>query len=54
MASEVDLALLIDLRDGVVHAAVNEEIEERLLVAFVQQADASLADLRRNRADFWG
>jgi hypothetical protein len=52
-ASEADLALLIDLRDGVVHAAQDEEIDERLLVAFVQHADAMLADMDRSRADFW-
>jgi hypothetical protein len=52
-ASEADLALLINLRDGVVHAAVDEEVEERLLVAFVQQADACLVDMSRSRYDFW-
>jgi hypothetical protein len=53
LAPEADLALLIDLRDGVVHAALDEEVEERLLVAFVQQADAILADMSKPRADFW-
>jgi hypothetical protein len=53
-ASDADLALLIDLRDGVVHAALDDEVEERLLVAFVQQADATLADMGRPRAAFWG
>jgi hypothetical protein len=53
-ASDVDLALLVDLRDGVVHAALDDEVEERLLVAFVQQADATLADMGRPRAAFWG
>jgi hypothetical protein len=53
-ASDADLALLIDLRDGVVHAALNDEVEERLLVAFVQQADATLIDMGRPRATFWG
>jgi hypothetical protein len=53
VASETDLALLIDLRDGVVHAAVNDEVEERLLVAFVQQADVMLVDLNKSRSDFW-
>jgi hypothetical protein len=46
--------LLIDLRDGVVHAALDEEVEERLLVAFVQHADAILADMSRPRTGFWG
>ena len=53
-ASDEDLTLLIDLRDGVVHAALNNEVEERLLVAFVQQADATLIDMGRPRATFWG
>ena len=53
-ASDADLTLLIDLRDGVVHAALNDEVEERLLVAFVQQADATLIDMERPRASFWG
>jgi hypothetical protein len=52
-ASEDDLDLLIDLRDGVVHAAVSDEVEERLLVAFVQQVDATLLDINKSRADFW-
>jgi hypothetical protein len=55
VASEHDLGLLIDLRDGVVHAALNEEVEERLLVAFVQQADAMLTDMDTKwRRIFWG
>jgi hypothetical protein len=53
-ASDSDLTLLVDLRDGVVHAALDDEVEERLLVAFVQQADATLADMGRPRAAFWG
>jgi hypothetical protein len=53
VADESDLALLVDLRDGVVHAAVDVEVEERLLVAFVQQSDAILADMRTPRAFFW-
>ena len=53
LAPEADLALLIDLRDGVVHTALDEEVEERLLVAFVQQADAILADMSRPREEFW-
>jgi hypothetical protein len=52
-ASEDDLDLLIDLGDGVVHAAVSDEVEERLLVAFVQQVDATLLDMNKSRADFW-
>jgi hypothetical protein len=53
-ASDADLDLLIDLRDGVMHAAMDDEIEERLLVAFVQQADATLADMGKSRTVFWG
>ena len=52
-ASEVDLRTLVDLRDGVVHAAQDGEVEDRLLVAFVQHADALLEDLGRDRAEFW-
>ena len=52
-ATDADLALLVDLRDGVVHAAADETVEERLLVAFIQQVDASLADMGRARVDFW-
>ena len=54
LASEADLALLFDMRDGVVHAALNERVEERVLVAFVQQADAILEDMRKLHGDFWG
>jgi hypothetical protein len=52
-ASDADIRTLVDLRDGTVHAALNAEVEERLLVAFVQHADALLNDLRRDRSDFW-
>jgi hypothetical protein len=53
-ASEDDLRTLIDMRNGVVHAAENTEVEERILTAFVQQADSLLEDLDRAREDFWG
>src|SRR5260221_988091 len=53
-ASEDDLRTLVDVRDGTVHAAQEDELEERLLVAFVQHADALLMDLERDRAGFWG
>jgi hypothetical protein len=52
-ASERDLQTLVDLRDGVVHAAQDDQVEDRLLVAFVQHADALLRDLGRDRAEFW-
>lgn len=52
-ASDADLRTLVDLRDGTVHAAMNDEIEERLLVAFVQHADALLEDLGHVRSEFW-
>jgi hypothetical protein len=45
--------VLIDLRDGVVHAAVNEQVEERIVIAFLQHAEAILEDLGGDRADFW-
>jgi DNA-binding Lrp family transcriptional regulator len=52
-ASDEDLRALIDMRDGSIHAAQSDEVEERLLVAFVQQADAFLADLGFPRPLFW-
>lgn len=52
-ASYDDLRILVDMRDGVVHAAQDAEIEARILTAFVQHAGALLADLGRQRADFW-
>src|ERR1700722_4971309 len=53
-ADKDDLQLLIDMRNGVVHAATETEVEERILAAFTQQADALLNELGRNRGDFWG
>src|SRR5262249_28270246 len=53
-ASEDDLLTLVGMRDGTVHAALDDEVEERLVVAFVHHTDALLADLRRDRAVFWG
>jgi hypothetical protein len=53
-AAEPDLRMLVDMRDGTVHAAQDEQVEERLLAAFVQHADALIADLGRDRAEFWG
>jgi hypothetical protein len=53
-APDPDLKTLVDVRDGTVHAAQSEELEERLVVAFVLHADAFLADLGRDRAEFWG
>jgi len=53
-AAKDDLGILVDMRNGIVHAAEGAEVEERILAAFVQQADALLADLGRDREDFWG
>jgi hypothetical protein len=53
-ASWDHLMTLADMRDGTVHAAANDEVEEQLIVAFVQHADALLADLGRDRGEFWG
>jgi hypothetical protein len=53
-ADKNDLRTLADMRNGIVHAAGDAEIEERILAAFLQHCDAILADLRRDRADFWG
>src|SRR5262249_19411670 len=52
-ASPDDLRTLVDMRDGVVHAAQEAELEARIMTAFVQHADALLTDLGRDRADFW-
>jgi hypothetical protein len=49
-----DLDTLVDMRNGVVHAAENVEVEERILAAFAQRADVLLEDLGRDRKDFWG
>jgi hypothetical protein len=48
-----DLQTLVEMRNGIVHAAEDAEVEERILTAFAQQADALLADLGRERAGFW-
>jgi hypothetical protein len=53
-ASATDLDTLVDMRDGAVHAAQSDEIEERLMMAFVQHADALIADLGIERSSFWG
>ena len=52
-AAKDDLRILVDMRNGIVHAGENAEVEERILAAFAQQADALLADLGRDREDFW-
>jgi hypothetical protein len=49
-----DLDTLVDMRNGVVHAAENVEVEERILAAFAQRTDVLLGDLGRDRKDFWG
>jgi hypothetical protein len=49
-----DLQTLVDMRDGSIHGADNEEVEGQLLAAFVQQADAFLEDLSIPREVFWG
>lgn len=48
-----DVKMLVDLRDGMVHAALNDEVEDQLLAAFVTHGDALLADLKRDREAFW-
>lgn len=52
-ASTADLQTLIDMRDGTVHAARSQEVEERLVVAFIQHSEALLEDLAVSRDDFW-
>ena len=53
-ASGDDVRTLADMPDGTIHAAISEEVETRLLVAFAKYADELLADLGRDRAGFWG
>jgi hypothetical protein len=49
-----DIQTLIDMRDGTIHAGSDEEVEERLVVAFIRYADSLLEDLERRRDWFWG
>lgn len=42
------------MRDGSIYAAQNEEVKERLVLAFLQHADALLKDLQSDRAIFLG
>ena len=51
--SRDDLRTLADMRDGTAHAAMDDEVETRLLATFVQYADKLLKDLGRDRAEFW-
>ncbi len=44
-ASDADLQTLADIRDGTVDSAQDDEVEERIVVAFVHQSDAFLEDL---------
>ena len=53
-ASVAALEMLVDMRDGTVHAAQNDELEERLVVTFVQHCDVLLEDLGADRNEFWG
>jgi hypothetical protein len=53
-ASMSDLLMLAGMRDGTVHAALTDEVEERILAAFVQHCDVLLTDLGVDRAEFWG
>jgi len=52
--SQDDLRTLADMRDGTVHAAMDDQVETRLLAAFAQYADELLRDLSRDRPGFWG
>jgi hypothetical protein len=49
-----DIQTLIDMRDGTIHTGNDNEVEERLVVAFIQYADTLLEDLGRRREWFWG
>ncbi len=52
-ASADDLASLVDIRDGVVHAGAGGEILDRVFFAFVVHTDAMLKDLGKTRPSFW-
>jgi hypothetical protein len=52
-ADKDDLQLLTNLRNGIVHAAEDNEVEERILAAFAQQVDDLLTDVGEDRKDFW-
>lgn len=52
-ADRTDLQTLTDMRNGVVHAGEDVEVEERILAAFAQHADSLVEDLGRDREDFW-
>jgi len=52
--SPEDIQTLIDMRDGTIHSGSDGEVEERLVVAFIQYAEALLKDLGRQRDWFWG
>jgi|SRR5262249_15448798 len=52
-ASPKDVQTLIAMRDGTVHAARNDEVEDQLVVAFVSHCNALLDDLKVPPAEFW-
>ena len=52
--SEDDLTTLVGMRDGTVHSALDDDVETHLLAAFAQYVNTLLADLDRDRAEFWG
>ena len=54
VAVREDLRTLVDMRNGIIHAAKEMEVEERILAAFAQHSDALLKDLGRDRDEFWG
>jgi hypothetical protein len=49
-----DLMSLAAMRDGTVHAAADDEVAMKLIVAFVQHANSLVADLHRDHDQFWG
>jgi hypothetical protein len=54
ISSWQDLMALADMRDGTVHAATDDVVAMRLMVAFVENVNVLLVDLRRDRGGFWG
>jgi hypothetical protein len=53
-ADPKNVRTLVDLRDGTVHAAENDEAETKIMTAFVKHSDALVTHLGRDRAAFWG
>lgn len=53
-ASKADLDKLIDLRNGHIHLAQLDSEDEKILVAFIQQVEGTIANLNMDQIAFWG